>query len=396
MQNNRNSLIKKLNSTDYQILEKILKNSRISRTDLSCQMELTPAAISKVIKKLINGNLIIEKNILSSTGGRPRTSLKINKDYKKIIGINLGVGFIRIAISNLAGEILGIEERKFSFKTQEKVLRLLDEELEHILGKYERKDIIAIGLATHGLVDKEKGTVILSPHFKWKNLEIRKSLEKKYGLPVVVENDVRAMLIAEHYYGCARNMKNFMLLYIRRGVGAAIFLNGKIFEGSNCGAGEIGHFIVKENSNIQCRCGKYGCLETEYSEQAIMDKVSWLMEEKENKRVNLTIETVYDMAKRRQEPYYSIIQETSLEIGKVVGNILNILDLNDIVVSGNITDTGNLFSSYFKKGIDRMLLEDFSKKINIKFSELGDQIGIYGAISLIIDNLFIGEKLLRF
>ena len=125
MQNNRNSLIKKLNSTDYQILEKILKNSRISRTDLSCQMELTPAAISKVIKKLINGNLVIEKNILSSTGGRPRTSLKINKDYKKIIGINLGVGFIRIAVSNLAGEILQIEERKFSFKTQEKVLRLL-------------------------------------------------------------------------------------------------------------------------------------------------------------------------------------------------------------------------------------------------------------------------------
>lgn len=395
MQNKKNNLVKKLNNTDYQILEKIIKNSKISRTDLSIQMELTPAAISKVIKKLLNADLIKEKNILSSTGGRPRTSLKINKDYKKIIGINLGVGFIRIAVSNLAGEILQIEERKFSFKTQEKVLKLLDEELEHILNGYDRKDILGIGLATHGLVDKEKGTVILSPHFKWKNLELRKSLEKKYNIPVIVENDVRAMLIAEYYYGCAKNMKSFMLLYIRRGVGALIFLNGKIFEGSNHGSGEIGHFIVKENSNIQCRCGKYGCLETEYSEQAIVDKVSWLLEEKEIPHNNLTIKTIYDLAKNKEEPYYSIIKQASLETGKVVGNILNILDINDIVVSGNITSTGTLFSNYFKKGIDKMLLEDFSKKINVKFSELGDQIGIYGAISLIIDNLFIGEKLLK-
>ena len=115
---------KNLNNTDYQILENIIKNSKISRTDLSKFLELTPAAISKAIKKLITANLIEEKNILSSTGGRPRIALKINKDYKKIIGINLGVGFIRIAVSNLDGEFLKVEERKFSFKTQEKVLKL--------------------------------------------------------------------------------------------------------------------------------------------------------------------------------------------------------------------------------------------------------------------------------
>ena len=103
---------KNLNNTDYQILENIIKNSKISRTDLSKFLELTPAAISKAIKKLITANLIEEKNILSSTGGRPRIALKINKDYKKIIGINLGVGFIRIAVSNLDGEFLKVEERK--------------------------------------------------------------------------------------------------------------------------------------------------------------------------------------------------------------------------------------------------------------------------------------------
>ena len=300
----RNVKMQKLNTTDYKVMEKIMKNSKISRTDLAKYLELTPAAISKIIKKLLSYNLIIEKNTLFSTGGRPRVTLAINKNYKKIIGVNLGAGFINIVESNLNGEIIGITERKFAFKGQEKVLELLDEELTKALSKYDVKSVIGIGLATHGVVDRKKGTVIVSPHFKWRKLELRKELEKKYNLPVIVENDVRSMLIAEHNYGHAKDMKNFIFLYIKNGIGAAIFLNGRIFEGSNYGAGEIGHFIVNEHSNIQCRCGKYGCLETESSEQVLVNKVMWKLEEDGKKEVdkNLDISTVYSKAKDKEEP----------------------------------------------------------------------------------------------
>lgn len=374
-----------------------MKNPKMSRTDLARQMELTPAAISKVVKKLISNNLIVEKNVLFSTGGRPRVALAINKEYKKIIGVNLGAGFMSIVVGNLGGEIIQIEERKFAFKGQGKILELLDEGIMNILRKYDRDSIIGIGLATHGVVNRKKGTVIISPHFKWKKLEIRRELEKRYGIPVIVENDVRAMLTAEHNYGCAKNMKDFMLLYIKIGIGAAIFLNGKIFEGSNYGAGEIGHFIVNENSNIQCRCGKYGCLETEYSEQALVDKVMWKMEEnsKREKGKKIGIDTIYSRAGEKEEPFYSIVKEASYKIGMVTGNILNMLDINDIIVSGDIVKTGGLFLHNFKKGIDRMLLEEFNEKIKIRLSELDDKIGVYGALSLITSNLFQGEKLIR-
>lgn len=387
----------KLNSTDYQILEMIKKNLKISRTDLSKEMELTPAAISKVIKKLILHDLIVEKNVLFSTGGRPRIRLGINPDYKKIVGVNLGSGFINIVVSDLNGKIIQMEERKFVFKGQGKIFELLNEELQKVIEKYGSSSIIGIGLATHGVVDRRKGTVIISPHFKWKKLEIRKELEKKYGIPVIVENDVRAMLMAEHNYGSGKYIRDFMLLYIKSGVGAAIFLNGKIFEGSNYGAGEIGHFIVNENSNIQCRCGKYGCLETEYSEQALINKVIWKLEEsgRTEVRENLDIETIYALAKEGEEPYYSIVKEAAYKIGNVVGNILNILDINDIIVSGDIIKTEKLFLNNFKKGIDKMLLEEFNNKIKIRLSELDGMIGVYGAVSLITSNLFQGERLIK-
>ena len=212
MQKKNNKKIRKLNKTDYQILEKVMKDSRISRTDLSEKMELTSAAISKAIKKLMSENIITENDTLESTGGRPRKTLMVNKEYKKIIGVNLGAGFIDIVATHLNGEIIQIRQRKFAYKTQEKVLDLLYEGISEMIGNFEKESIIGIGLATHGLVNRKKGTVIFSPHFKWKKLDIRKELEKKFNLKVIVENDVRAMLTAEHIYGCAADMKNFMLL----------------------------------------------------------------------------------------------------------------------------------------------------------------------------------------
>lgn len=385
----------KLNSTDCKILDNIIKNQVISRTDLAQILGLTPAAITKAIKKLISNNLIKESRLLESTGGRPKIALELNGEYKKIIGVNLGAGFIRIVVSDLNGKIIMSRERKFAFKTKEKVFNLLDEELKLIISENNKNDIIGIGLATHGIVDKKRGIAIMSPHFKWKNLEIRKGLEKKYNLPVIVENDVRAMLMAENIYGCAKNMKNFILLYIKNGVGAAIFLNGRIFEGSNYASGEIGHFIVNKKSSIQCRCGKYGCLETEYSEQSIINKVIWKLEEQNEEKKMITVEEIYKLAEEKKEPYFSIIKEVALETGRVVGNILNVLDINDIVIAGDIVMTGNLFMINFKKGIDEMLLEDFSKKIKVSSSKLAETIGIYGAISLITTNLFKGEKLLK-
>lgn len=386
----------KLNLTDCEILDIIVRNQAISRTDLSEMIGLTPAAITKAVKKLILGNLIKENRFLASTGGRPKVTLGLNGDYRKIIGVNLGVGFIHLVLSDLNGKIIMSRERKFAFKTQEKVLNLLDEELTALISGNEREDIIGIGLATHGIVDKKRGIAVISPHFKWRNLELRKELEKRYGIPVIVENDVRAMLTAENIYGCARNMKNFMLLYIKNGVGAAIFLNGKIFEGSNHASGEIGHFIVNRNSTVQCRCGKYGCLETEYSEQSIINKIIWKLQESHAKKEEITIETIYRLAEEKKEPYFSIIKEVAVETGRVVGNILNVLDVNDIVLAGDIIEgTGSLFMTNFKKGINEMLLEEFSRKVRLHSSELSEAIGIYGAVSLITTNLFKGEKLLK-
>jgi N-acetylglucosamine repressor len=127
--------MKNLNSTDYQVLERIRIDSKISRTDLSIFFNLTPAAISKIIKKLISYNLIVESHSLQSTGGRPKKTLKINSGYKKIIGINLGPEFIEVAIGQLDGKLLEADKKYFTYKTQAKVVELLFQEISKMLNQ---------------------------------------------------------------------------------------------------------------------------------------------------------------------------------------------------------------------------------------------------------------------
>ena len=149
--------------------------------------------------------------------------------------------------------------------------------------------------------------------------------------------------------------------------------------------------------SIQTYSGKYGCLETESSEQVLINKVMWKLEEDEKKEMgkNLDITMVYSKAQKREEPYYSIIKESVYNTGKVMGNVLNMIDVNDIIVAGDITTTGELFIKNFKRGIDAMLLEEFNKKIKVRTTKLENMTGVYGAVSLITSNLFEGEKLIK-
>lgn len=386
----------KLNITDYKALEEIRINNEISRIKLAKTLELTPAAITKIIKKLSSLDLIMNNTILKSTGGRPEKSLKINHKYKKILGINFGPEFIETALGYLDGELLHMERRNFYIRSKEKILRILFEEIDKILSKYDKNEILGIGLALHGTVNKKEGISIFSPHFGWKNLDIQNLVEKKYSLPVIIDNDVRAMAIAEHEFGRAQGIDNFLVIHISNGIGGAIFLNGKTYEGSDFSAGEIGHILSVENSSRKCSCGKYGCLEAESSDEAIKNKVLSELEKTEEKvDIFMKMETIYKMASEKNEPYYSVVRDSSYEIGKSIGNILNILNIKLIIIAGRIVNTDALFFKNFNKGIKKTILEGLEKNLQTFPPKLYDQIGIYGAFSLVTTNLFKEKKLIN-
>ena len=387
--------MKKLNTTDYEVLELISRNKEISRTELTKYLNLSPAAISKLVKKLVSLNLIIEEGEQVSTGGRPRKILKINKEYRKIIAVNFGAGFIDVSIAYLDGEIIETVRKTFQFKASEKLKMLLSDEIQKLIDVYGKNQIIGIGLSINGVVDREKGISVFSPHLKWNNLNLKEYFEMKYGIPVIVDNDVRTMMRSEVFRLKKMGIKNAMYLYVKDGIGSTFMINGEVFEGESHCAGEIGHYVIDHKSNHKCKCGKYGCLEAENSAYIIKEKINWELEKKGKEPYNGDSETLFIKAENGEEPYKSVVGSSSREIGRVVGNVLNILDIGNIIIAGSVLEAKKLFITNFEKGIYDNLTLNFGNRVNILTTQYGKIVEKYAAINLIIENLFIGKKLIN-
>lgn len=238
--------------------------------------------------------------------------------------------------------------------------------------------------------------VKFSPYFKWKNFKIGNFLEDKYGIPIVTDNDVRAMLNAERLMGNAKGKRNVFYLYLKNGIGGALIINNELYEGSNYQAGEFGHFIINKNSNFVCKCGKTGCIEAEFSEKSIK---LMIMQEYEKSTLTsfddkYTIKQIYERAK--VDPLFKKpVSIASYRIGEAVGNIMNVLDIGDVIVLGELIYSGDVFLENFKKGIHSSLTKEFGARVNVCTTGLGENAEKYGALSLIMINLFSGLKLIK-
>ena len=185
---------------EEEILRIIKERKTISRLELAEIFDLTPARISKIIKSLLDKKIILEKNIGVSTGGRPPIILTINeKIFGDVLGLNLAPKNIFLTIGKINGEIR--KRKKYSLEKirDDDILDFIDKVISNTLAVEKKIGVITVIIT--GFVDHEKGISIMSPHYKWRNLNIVKHIEDKFDIPVLLEHDVRAMALTEQQIG---------------------------------------------------------------------------------------------------------------------------------------------------------------------------------------------------
>jgi len=120
-----------------------------------------------------------------------------------------------------------------------------------------------------GSVDRQDSGIVDSPQLGWSRVPLGEALQRELGLPIIVENNVNALAMAERLYGVGRRHESFLVVTIGTGVGAGIVVDGVVLRGAAGGAGEIGHTPVLENGP-RCMCGNSGCLESLIGEAALV------------------------------------------------------------------------------------------------------------------------------
>ena len=176
----------------------------------------------------------------------------------KIVGIDIGGTMIKYGLLSLEGQILKSGEMATE---AEKGVEILFEKICSVVENFSREEkILGIAVSGTGQIDGSIGKVVGGNEIipGWIGTNLVERIEKKFNLPAVLENDVNCAALGEKWLGAGKGQDNFICLTIGTGIGGGIVLNGDIFRGDTCVAGEFGHIQVVKDG-VQCLCGKKGC-----------------------------------------------------------------------------------------------------------------------------------------
>lgn len=384
------------------VLRLFKEHGPLSKTNLSNLTKLTIPAITDLITELESYHLVTPLGETPTKRGRFPVMYEINYDALYIIGIAIGSASIKMTVINLGGKIKYEQTIPLpNPKDKDTVLEQVQFLVNNIFttADIDTKKIIGIGVGMHGVVDPVYGIAVYPPHLEWKNVDIKKRLENKLSLPVLVDNDCNTLTLAERWFGDCLNINSFIVVNVDYGIGAGIMTDGKLFHGTNFGGGQIGHITV-DNDGPKCSCGNYGCLESVASEQAILKNISKKLKQGFNSQLSeyvqdnldsLTLAHVYEAAINGDQLAKQAFEEAGRYLGIGIATLVNLFNPQKIVITGKIRKGKNLVMKPLTDTVLKTALNTNTQKLEIKTSQLGDYADAIGAATLWIDDLFNGR-----
>ncbi len=380
------------------ILRVIREYSPISRSEIVEKTNLTAATVSRIVNKLIKYKLVKETGYAESSGGRKPVLLELNPDSVLTVGVDLEIDEINGVIIDLNGKILNKSRIDISGKTsQDYILNKVNEVIGKLLAESDYMNrIIGIGIGMHGLVDNAGGISIYPPAFGWREVPVADIIKAKYDLPVIIENNVRALTLAEKWFGAGNNFNNFICIKVGAGIGSGIFVDGRLYRGADNYAGEIGHTTVDEDGSV-CSCGNYGCLESMASNSAIIKRTLKMLKQGAASKINgliknnldnLDEEIIFLAAEQGDVLARQVLQDTGRYLGICVANLINILNPEAVIISGDVVMVGDIVLESLKSTVHNRALSDPAKYVKIVKSTMNKEGVAIGASTLIMESLF--------
>ena len=373
------------------VLKTILANNQISRAEIARITKLTRTTVSSIVADIIAEGLVNEVGVGASYGGKNPILLSLVEDSRWMIGLDLSHNQFRGAIVNLRGIIRDVITIPLEGHDGEDALKLLYQIVDQLIKKANRP-LLGIGVGTPGLVNTQEGIIISAVNLNWKNLPLTHLLQERYNIPVSILNDSQAAAIGEKTFGGGYSPEESMVLInVRHGIGAGIVINGSLYQGDGGCAGEIGHIVVVQEGGELCRCGNHGCLETVASAQALIKKAREGIKDfpdstlpHNSKQINLnTIEKAFNA----NDPFTrSLVLDTAKYIGMVISNIVSVLNIQRIVLVGDMTHFGEPWLSVIYESTLTHSLQKPLLNTKVEIGQSGEDSIILGATAMLATN----------
>lgn len=372
------------------VLESIMHFGTITIKELSDELNLSVTTIITILDYLLDMGIIIDNGYVSTKRGRRPTSYAINSNFKYIITIDLGRPNAHIGLVNLHGDFLEIRKKILLYDDYNNFIVFLSDFINSILddNKINVNELAAIVIGNVGVVNEATGSVSCAAGIAvWKSQPLKLMLEDIFPCKVIIKNDINLSTIGENKKGIAQHYNNFIFLRFDVGCKIGIVLNGKLYEGENGAAGEIGFSLINLYS---CDMSPEKQVEQNIVISNLIDKIKLELEAAESSSLleycssnNTEINTEY-IGKFFFQDYTvnHILNEYIIFLGNLIINIASILDVPLVVLGGELAQLGDNFLD----SLVRYVVSNCFFAPEIKFSTISEHGGLIGAYFIGIED----------
>ncbi|MET9431193.1 MULTISPECIES: ROK family transcriptional regulator [unclassified Streptomyces] len=367
-------------------LERVVRAVRmagsLTQAEIARTTGLSAATVSNIVRELKEGGTV--EVTPTSAGGRRARSVSLSGDAGIVIGVDFGHTHLRVAVGNLAHQVLAEESEPLDVDASsaegfDRAERLV-KRLIAATGIGQDK-VIGVGLGVPGPIDVSSGTLGSTSILPgWTGINPSQELSGRLGVPVYVDNDANLGALGELVWGGGRGVKDLAYIKVASGVGAGLVIDGQIYRGPGGTAGEIGHITLDESGPV-CRCGNRGCLETFTAARYVLPLLQ------PSHGADLTMERVVQLAREGDPGCRRVIGDVGRHIGSGVANLCNLLNPSRVVLGGDLAEAGELVLGPIRESVSRYAIPSAARHLSVAPGALGGRAEVLGALALVLSEM---------
>jgi predicted NBD/HSP70 family sugar kinase len=370
--------------TRAEIFALVLTAGPLSRTALAGRLGLSASTVTRLLAPLVAGGYLRETTSEAVGPGRPRRLLHVNTKRHFVVGIKIAPTHVAAVLTDMAAQVLARAQQAIPDCSPRTALAVSAELTGRLLAEVPgaADHVLGIGVGVSGHVDSPAGVCRYSALLDWRKIDVAGPLSAATGLPVVVNNDVNTLVVAERWFGEGRDVDSFAVVTIGSGIGCGLLLDGSLFSGASGMAGELGHMPMDPDGPL-CSCGRRGCLEALACADAVLGRL------RRHGVADLDhIDDAAGLARSGNAPGAEAARAAFAAAGDALGRglagLCNLLNLEKIIIAGEGAAAHDLFGPAMTAALDRHAFSEAARDCVIQIDPVTDDLWARGAACLVI------------
>ena len=357
-----------------------------SRAQIARDLDLTPAAVGKLVARLMDLGLISETGRMDSEGGRRSIGLALNADRYQVIGVKFARSLVSIGLFDISGRLLDSEE--LPPVDPRNIPGAVADVRNRVARRLETNPaIVAVGMAVPGPYLRESGRIALVTSMPgWRSVDFIHEFGQAFRVPTFIEQDARAGALAQSLFDPRVSASSMAYFLVGEGVGLGVIDRGALVDGSQGAATEIGHVSIDLNG-LPCECGNRGCLECYCSAVAIHRRMCQPDMRDHFPGVEAMTHakacaSLFDQARSGQQDAQALVDQIADYVGYGCVTIVNAYNPAQIVIGDMVAAAGNRLLERVRSIVSQRALPGLREHTQILLSRLPIDATLTGAAAV--------------